>query len=79
MLFAPEADAEGLAPLTSMLFAPEAAEEYCRPFFGFWFPGRYSSLGGGRPPSSLFGEGSLDSFGPLGARGDWWRERIDGS
>jgi hypothetical protein len=79
MLFAPDAVAEGLAPLTSMLFAPEAVVENCRTFFGFELLGRYSSLGGGRPPPSLVGEWPRDSLGLFGAFGDCWRERLDGS
>jgi hypothetical protein len=80
MLFAPEAVVEGLAPLTSTLFAPEAVEDNWRPLFDCGFgPGRYSSLGGGRPAPSRFGECPLDGAELLGARGDCWRERFDGS
>jgi hypothetical protein len=69
MLFAP--DAEALALLTSMLFGPEAAEETCCPFLGCGvLSRRYSSLGGGRPAPSRFGECPLDWLELLGARGD---------
>lgn len=80
MLFAPDEVVEALAPFTSMLFAPEAAEETCRAFFGCeLLPGRYSSLGGGRPAPSRFGEWTLGGLELLGARGDCWRERFGGS
>ena len=82
MLLAPEAAPEVLAPFTSILFAPDAAG--FPPFdCALGLPGRYSSLdegcGGGLPPLSLLGECPRLTFGPLGARGDCWRERFAGS
>ena len=79
MLFAPEAAPEGLAPFTSMLFAPEPANDGFPPFDGgLGLPERYSSLDEGDgcdlPPLSLLGECPRLTFGPLGARGDCWRE-----
>ncbi len=80
MLLAPEAVAEGLAPLTSILFAPDVAGNDGLPAFGLGFTSRYSSLVEGPSPLSPFGDWTLDTFWPLGAdaRGENWREREDG-